>query len=172
MRTVILGPRPPEIDALIARRHALGQDTHDEVWEGEYHMNAAPHARHAIVAWRVGNALDAHLPPAYTVATELNIGSAANFRVPDLAIIRETDAALYMRTAAIVVEVVSPGDESRQKFDHYAEHRVGEVLIVDPDARTVELFVLGDDARYARAQLSPLTGMDVADVVATIRWPA
>jgi hypothetical protein len=172
MRTVIVGPRPPEIDALIARRHALGQDTHDEVWEGEYHMNAAPHARHAIVAWRVGSTLDAHLPPAFTVATELNIGSPANFRVPDLAIIREADAALYMPTAALVVEVVSPGDESRQKFGHYAEHGVGEVLIVDPDSRTVELFVLADDARYAAAQRSLLTGIHAADLPTAIRWPA
>jgi hypothetical protein len=36
MRTVVLGPRPPELDALIARRRSLGLDTHDEVWKGEH----------------------------------------------------------------------------------------------------------------------------------------
>ena len=41
MRTVVLGPRPPELDALIARRRSLGLDTHDEVWKGEYHMAPA-----------------------------------------------------------------------------------------------------------------------------------
>ena len=41
VRTVVLGPPPAEISALIARRHALGLDTHDEVWEGEYHMAPA-----------------------------------------------------------------------------------------------------------------------------------
>jgi hypothetical protein len=34
MRTVVLGTRPDELEALIARRHALGFDDHDEVWEG------------------------------------------------------------------------------------------------------------------------------------------
>ena len=46
MRTVILGPPPAEIDALIARRRALGLDTHDEVWKGEYHMAPAAHGSH------------------------------------------------------------------------------------------------------------------------------
>ena len=31
-----------ELEELIARRRALGQDGMDEVWEGEYHV--APHA--------------------------------------------------------------------------------------------------------------------------------
>jgi hypothetical protein len=46
MRTVVLGPRPPELDALIARRRALGLDTHDEVWKGEYHMAPTAHSSH------------------------------------------------------------------------------------------------------------------------------
>ncbi len=37
MRTVIVGKRPPELEDLIERRHALGQDPFDEVWRGEYH---------------------------------------------------------------------------------------------------------------------------------------
>ncbi len=38
MRTVVLGPRPPELQALVERRRALGQDLHDEVWHGDYHV--------------------------------------------------------------------------------------------------------------------------------------
>jgi hypothetical protein len=33
VKTVVLGPRPAELDVLIARRQALGLDTFDEVWE-------------------------------------------------------------------------------------------------------------------------------------------
>jgi hypothetical protein len=43
VKTVVVGPRPPELEAVIARRHALGQDTQDEVCEGDYHMAPAPH---------------------------------------------------------------------------------------------------------------------------------
>ena len=47
MRTVVLGERPPELDALIARRRSLGLDTFDEVWEGDYHMNPTPPGPHS-----------------------------------------------------------------------------------------------------------------------------
>jgi Uma2 family endonuclease len=35
-------------------------------------------------------------------------------------------------TAALVVEIVSPGDESYKKLDFYAAQAVDEVVIVDP----------------------------------------
>jgi hypothetical protein len=44
VRTIVLGPPPPELNALIARRQSLGLDTHDEVWKGEYHMAPAAHS--------------------------------------------------------------------------------------------------------------------------------
>ena len=43
MRTVVLGPPPAELKALIARRHSLGLDGSDEVWKGEYHMAPMAH---------------------------------------------------------------------------------------------------------------------------------
>jgi hypothetical protein len=36
MRTVVLGPPPAELQALIARRHSRGLDCSDEVWKGEH----------------------------------------------------------------------------------------------------------------------------------------
>jgi hypothetical protein len=38
VKTVVLGPRPAEVDELIRRRRRLGVDTFDEVWEGSYHV--------------------------------------------------------------------------------------------------------------------------------------
>ncbi len=46
MRTVVLGPPPAELQALIARRHSLGLDGFDEVWKGEYHMAPMAHPFH------------------------------------------------------------------------------------------------------------------------------
>jgi len=40
-------------------------------------------------------------------------------------------------TAAAVVEILSPDDESWQKLPFYAEHHVDEVLFVDPAQRTI-----------------------------------
>jgi hypothetical protein len=36
VRTVVLGPRPPEIEALIEGRRRLRQDGHDEIWQGDH----------------------------------------------------------------------------------------------------------------------------------------
>ena len=57
MKTVILGTPPPEIEAVIARRRALGQDTHDEIWQGEYHMAPAPHQWHGYLVAQLHDAL-------------------------------------------------------------------------------------------------------------------
>ncbi len=42
----------------------------------------------------------------------------------------------------LVVEIPSPGDETYDKLDFYAQVDVQEVLVVDPQACTAELFVL------------------------------
>ncbi len=49
MKTVVVGPRPAELEELVRRRHELGQDLFDEVWEGTYHMAPAPHSRRSRV---------------------------------------------------------------------------------------------------------------------------
>ena len=45
---------------------------------------------------------------------------------------------MWLPTAALVVEVVSPGDETYDKLQFYACHNVDEVLIVDPGKHTIE----------------------------------
>jgi hypothetical protein len=45
MTTVVLGDRPPELEALVKRRRKLGLDTHDEVWEGDYRPRAGRRPR-------------------------------------------------------------------------------------------------------------------------------
>ena len=49
MKTVVVGPRPPELDAVVARRQALQQDRYDEVWKGDYHMAPTPQPWHGYV---------------------------------------------------------------------------------------------------------------------------
>jgi len=56
---------------------------------------------------------------------------------PDLATERGVDGP-----AEVVVELLSPGDETYDKLDFYADLGVGEVLVVHPGERRVELFVL------------------------------
>jgi len=70
VKTVVLGPRPAEPEALIARRRRLGQDLYDEVWEGSYHVVPAPHRAHGFVE----NELAIPLAPAATAVGLVGTG--------------------------------------------------------------------------------------------------
>jgi Uma2 family endonuclease len=172
MRTVVLGRRPTELEALIARRHALGQDTFDEVWNGEYHIAPAAHHWHGIVVGELAAVLrQLAMPRGLVVGVAFNLGpDKDNFRVPDLGVHRSVEDDVWVPTAAMVVEVVSPDDESWLKFDHYAAHGVDEVLIADPHDRTLHLFSL-TGGRYESTDRSPLLDVSVAELREAITWP-
>jgi Uma2 family endonuclease len=167
--TKVLGPCTPELEASLAERRRLGQDLFDEVWRGEYHMNPGPHFIHGetdrAFLLAIGPAVDA---AGLRGSTQTNLGEPDDYRVPDQVYTRG-EAALYLSTAAIVVEVLSPGDESRLKFDHYASHDVDEVVLVDPETRAVEWYRLVGDA-YEATTHSDVLGVDTDTVVDAIRW--
>ena len=171
MRTLFVTDPPPPVEDWLARRRALGQDRFDEVWEGEYHVAPAPSGRHARIDHLLGRILDPLADHSgLSGATACNIGGPDDFRVPDQAWFRTGGLDVWNPTAAIVVEIVSPGDESRMKFDFYHRAGVEEVLIVDPDARTVEWFLRGT-AAFEAADRSRLLGITATDLVAAIDWP-
>jgi Uma2 family endonuclease len=172
VRTVVLGPRPPEFEALLERRHALGQDLYDEVWEGEYHMAPAPHPFHGYIDHRLAVILDPLVRQAGLVATgPFNLGSADDYRVPDGGLHRGMPTTTFVRTAAVVIEIVSPDDETWDKIDFYAAHAVDELLIADPRKCSVTWLVLDGD-QYIERDASPLLGVSSAELAAQIDWPA
>jgi Uma2 family endonuclease len=172
MRTLFVTDPPPPVEDWLARRRALGQDRFDEVWEGEYHVAPAPSGRHGRVDDEVGAVLRPLARRAgLSGTTACNIGGPSDFRVPDRAYFRTGGLEVWNPRAAIVVEIVSPGDESRQKFKFYHRAGIEEVLIVDPDARTAEWFVRSG-AAFQAADHSQLLGITAAELVAAIAWPS
>lgn len=167
---LILDP-PPAFQALIEQRRALGQDHLDEVWEGVYHMAPAPSKAHALL----DDALAGVLRP-YALAAGLfgsgqfNLGDGMdNYRVPDRGFHRSDSDEVWVATAAIVVEILSPGDESYAKFDFYAAHGVEEIIIADPAGRSIEIWVR-DAGSFAKADASPLLRVSADSIVSSI-WP-
>lgn|GEM_PF-4156954 len=77
----------------------------------------------------------------------------------------------WLPTAALVVEIVSPGDETWEKLPFYAAHSVEEVLIVDPLERTVSWLGLTEGS-YRELPHSALVELDVQQLAARIEWPA
>ncbi|MHB8468094.1 MAG: Uma2 family endonuclease [Acidimicrobiales bacterium] len=172
MRTVILGPTPPEVEALIERRQRLGLDGHDEVWEGEYHMAPEAHSRHGVLQAELIAALRPFAKAAGLITTgPFNVGDHQDdFRAPDLGFHRGKPDAVWVHTAAVVVEVLSPDDESYEKFGFYAAHEVDEILIADPLARTVEWWSLAGE-RYEHVPRSNLLDVGDQELVDAIDWP-
>lgn len=172
MKTVVLGPRPAELEALIERRHELGLDLYDEVWEGSYHVVPAPHPAHGFVERRLAVLIDPAAVSRGLVGTgPFNLGEPDDYRVPDGGYHRGLPDTAFVPTAAIVVEVVSPDDETFAKFDFFAARGVDELVIADPATRTVRLFSLGQDGRYVEVDGSGLLGVRASELTSAIDWP-
>jgi len=172
MRTLLPDPPPAEFEALLERRRRSGADLHDEVWEGVVHMTPAPRGRHDDVQQQLAELLG---PPARRAGLlptigGFNLGEPDDYRVPDGGLRRRRVDAAYYRTAALVVEVVSPGDETWHKLAFYAAHNVDELLIVNPEERTVDWLALRE-GRYEPTDRSRLVELGPADVAAQIDWP-
>jgi Uma2 family endonuclease len=172
MSTLVLDPATPELKALKERRRRAGLDRLDEVWEGVLHMVPAPSHEHANIATQLALARDA---PARNAGLELtmhefNLGeSERDFRVPDGGLHRPGGDEMWHSTAALVVEIVSPEDESWQKLPFYAAHGVDEVLIVDPQRSVHWLGLAGEE--YRDIERSGLVELDPAELAERIDWP-
>jgi len=173
MATLVLGMPPPELEALLERRRRAGVDRLDEVWQGVRHMVPGPSFEHARISQQLAELLG---PPARAgglvpVMSEFNLGkSEHDFRVPDGGLHRPGAAGVWLQTAALVVEILSPGDESWQKLPFYAEHHVDEVLLVDPAERTVTWLELRD-SEYEPVQRSRLITLGAAELAERLDWP-
>jgi Uma2 family endonuclease len=177
MSTLVLDPPPVEFQALLERRKRLDLDRHDEIWEGVYHMAPAPHDAHADIQHQLAVLLDAPARRAGLrplIGGEFNIGEPEDFRVPDGGLLRGRQPATWHPTAALAVEIVSPGDESWAKLPFYAAHHVEELLIVDLATRSIDWLALnsGEDGEPYRAiERSELIDQSVADLAERIDWP-
>ena len=173
----MLDPPPVELQALLERRKRLDQDRHDEMWEGVYHMAPAPRNTHTDVQHQLAVLLDAPARQAGLhplIGGEINIGEPNNFRVPDGALLRERRDVIWNPTAALAVEIVSPGDETWQKLPFYAAHHVEELLILDPATRSIDWLALSgeeDGEPYRAIERSRLIDLSVADLAERIDWP-
>ncbi|MGH2717745.1 MAG: Uma2 family endonuclease [Actinomycetota bacterium] len=173
MRAVILDPPSAGLEALLERRRRSGLDRLDEVWEGELHMVPAPSGEHAYVTQQLAELLGGPARAAGLIPTMggFNLGdSEESYRVPDAGLHRKLPRGVWHSSAALVVEVVSPGDESWEKRPFYAKHQVDELLIVDPSERAVHWLAL-EDGEYRPIERSRLVDLGPADLASRIDWP-
>jgi Uma2 family endonuclease len=153
MATLITDPRLEQ--RLLRERRASGGDRFDEVWEGVYLMAPMPNNEHQQLAarfvWVFSEVLQSI--PGATVYPGVNVSDRQvdweqNYRCPDVAVIlpgsRAVDhGAYFLGGPDFVIEIVSPGDRSREKLGFYGQAGVRELLVVDRSPWRLELFRLG-----------------------------
>jgi len=172
MKTVVLGPRPAELQSLIERRRAQGIDLFDEVWEGSYHVAPAPNAAHGYIDDVLAVLLHPYAQAAGLTGTgPFNLGGPEDYRVPDRGYHRGRPRGTWAPTAAIVVEIVSPDDQTYEKFAFYADHKVAEIIVADPSTKSLAIWRQSPDGGYEEIPASTLLGVTAADLKAAITWP-
>jgi len=171
--TLIRDPQPVEFEQLLERRRALGLDLRDEVWDGVYVMNAAPAEGHGDIAQQLAELLGPHARRAGLVPrlSIFNLGEADDYRIPDGGLLRERTNGVYAPTAALVVEIVSPDDESWSKLSFYAARHVDEILIVDLAQHRVDWLKLTSAGKYEPVERSGLIDLGPEALAAELDWP-
>jgi Uma2 family endonuclease len=172
MRTLLSDPPPAEFEGLLERRSRLGLDRHDEVWEGVLHVVPGPSGEHSDIGAQMTTLLRA---PATTaglkVSDAFNLGdSKQDFRVPDGGLHRIRPRGVWIPTAALVIEIVSSGDDTWEKLPFYAAHHVDELLIVDHHEQKVHWLALVGE-RYEPVERSRLIDLGPGEFAAQIDWP-
>ncbi len=148
---------------LLAERRRLGLDRWDEVWEGVLHMVAPSHGDHQEINDALGVFFKTHWQylglgrtypetgvrrPEAPPLEELGADVPSDYRTPDRSFLRPNRLDRYQGGWIVggpnaVLEIVSPGDESRQKLGFYFELGVEEVILVDRRTRAVEVLRAG-----------------------------
>jgi Uma2 family endonuclease len=173
MATFVRDPEPVEIEQLRERRERLDLDHYDEVWEGVLHMNPPPSTEHQDLLQQLAVLFDplarrAGLVPLIQV---FGLGeNRHNYRAPDGGLFRTKPHGVWQTTAALVIEVVSPRDETWNKFGFYAAHGVEELLIVDPAERRVHWLAL-QAGEYEPVEQSTLIACGPAELAGRLTWP-
>jgi Uma2 family endonuclease len=135
-----------ELDSSVEKRR-------DEVWEGVLvvppqadndHQRIVGNFAYAFASV-VNRAVDSVLPGCNV--SDRDTDWRFNYRDPDVAVYLATNPAKDSGThwvggPDVLVEVVSPGEDPRQKLDFYAKVNTREVLIVDRAPWVLELYQL------------------------------
>ncbi len=171
MPTLVFDPPPAELQTVLVRRHRLDQDRRDEVWEGVLHMIPPPSVEHERLAATLVR-LIGPLADTARLETTLTIAIGADehdYRVPDLVLLRPGYASQWNQTAALVVEIVSPGDKSWDKLAFYAAHQVDEVLVVDLKQQRIS-WLSRDGDRYQAIQRSAVIELGAGQLAERLGW--
>jgi Uma2 family endonuclease len=150
-------------DLLQVPEHSVAEIVH-----GDLYTQPRPATRHAVAGSTLGGELSGPFqrgrggPGGWILLDEPELHLHGDVLVPDMAGWRRErmpevpDAAAFELAPDWVCEILSPSTASLdrvRKMPSYARERVGHLWLVDPGARTLEVYRLegeGPDTRWAR----------------------
>jgi Uma2 family endonuclease len=164
-------------ERLKAERAAAGADRFDEVWDGVYIMAPLPNDEHQEIATSLGAVLRfaLGLNSAHKVYVGVNVSDREvqwehNYRAPDIAVYLSSTQAKNCGThwhggPDFAVEIVSKDDRSREKLPFYAQVGTRELLLIDRNPWTLELYRLQGDRLEKRNTSSLLLAETIDSTV-------
>ncbi len=167
---------------LIAKRKRSGHDRFDEVWEGVYVMNPLPNIEHQelvgeltyLLASVIKESQLGRVMPGANVSDREH-GWKKNYRCPDVVVFLNDSQAVdcdtfWLGGPDFAVEIVSPGDRSREKLDFYAKVGTRELLLIDRKPWSLELYRLAGE-KLLRVGKSTLAKRDwLTSEVVPLKW--
>jgi Uma2 family endonuclease len=178
MATLVIDPYVEQ--QIRSQRAEWGADRFDEVWEGIYIMTPVPNLEHQDMATGLSTIFRIVVQWAGlgVVYQEVNVsdrerGWEQNYRVPDVAVVLNDTRARFCETHLcggpdFLVEIISPDDRSREKLQFYAKIGVRELMIVDREPWSLELYRLhGDEMKLvgtSRLEEPAILNSDVVPV--------
>ena len=140
-------------EQILADRAKSGADRYDEVWEGLYITAPMPNDEHQMLVGRFTRVLDEVITDHELgqVRPGVNISDRVedwrqNYRVPDVAVFLNNTKAInhdsfWHGGPDFAIEIISPGDQARDKLAFYAATQTRELLIIDRAPLQLELEV-------------------------------
>ena len=153
---------------LQAERRKSDADCFDEVWEGVYMTAPLANDEHQALVGRLTGILqtvvgwdgEALVRPGVNISDRIE-GWEHNYRCPDVVVFMPDTATKNLNThwvggPDLAIEITSPGDRTRDKLPFYAAVGTRELVIVDRDPWSLELFAL-DRTEFKLAGRSTLS---------------
>jgi Uma2 family endonuclease len=152
----ILSVDPVELARLIRERRRCGGDRYDEVWDGVYVMSPLADNEHQELAIDLAAAMKLGLSQQLgpRIFAGCNVSSRKqrwnkDYRCPDVAVFLPGNPAEDCGThwyggPDFAVEILSPFDRSREKFDFFAKVGVRELLLVARRPWSLEVYRRAD----------------------------
>jgi len=166
-------------ERFIEERKICGSDRWDEVWEGVYIVTPLPNNEHQEIVSGliylfteivVHGGLGKVFPGVNL--SDVDGDWEHDFRGPDVAVFLKTgkaiDCGTHWRGAAdFLVEIVSPGDRTREKIPFYDRIGVVELLVIDRQPWALELY----QRRDGRLQLTAQSILGKSDILTSSSLP-